>query len=1016
MDPISVLAAVGTTLLTVKEVWQCAQWMQKIYELYTEGDKFLQQIALECYIYGESIKAIGHWLRKNQSSTRLRRQMRITHNAIVLVQVSMENVSRDLTKFKDGVHGTSTKDTKLSKQKQDMKMFQQFISKQKQDMKMFQQFITNKAKQQWFSETMRLHLIELRAHTATLHLALGVIELAGHSQDHQEKEPEKLEAKTGKLEKRLMLRQFLTKALHIKRAEVVGLAGRGDTGQSPLTSLPSSKQTSPQKLTFYDVVQLARQQAFVEKTRKSNEDLIDLSEATHSPPLRPMFSSIQSDLMLLDSNQPISPHSVSPDPSSPRPVELDSLVQGKIEQPSIAELDANLSLTLRTTGATELVEADASGANTLRKEGAETRNQTGSEIHELRETLINEQGNTNDQPSLEVGETGPPSIVCPDTKEAIELCSEPAPVDLPGSTRQFKAKVDAPMDEDPEVKSLKSSTAPSIFSHSSSLTGATGLSSLAGITEEDVHSRNVSSILLPPNATTAATANLLVQQDPSITTNMSDISSASPRTSQEPSLAPQRSCSQDDAFLPTSRSQLLKIDEPDEHGFPWIVQAARDGNEEIIRKLLVSRADVQATHTSTRRHALAEASFHGHTRTADLLIDEGCSLEQTDSEGNTALHHACQQGHLAIAKSLIFHGAPIDATGSEGRSALHFAMEAPTYQNIVMLLIQHKAHVNARDASHRTPLHIGAHQGNLAMCNYLLSEGTQLDAREVQSKTSLHLASEAGHYDLVQMLLYQSQLYPTSMTFLAASFAAVEHGHVRITKAFFSQGLKLQELKRDMHKPLTLAAKSGYLAMVELMVQEECDLNARDEGGWNALHFASHYGHYQVIETLLTSGVSAKATTSRKETPLILAIKGSHFPVAERLLRNDSSLVNLEDERGQQPIHHAVRGGSLEIFNLLMSNGGKVSGENSFGWHPLHIATAYGYSALVERLLQYGANIEEKLGSSSIKKDQTHKIVEEGYWAEARWPYPGSRALHLACEYGHEPIANLLISKGAKIE
>lgn len=140
--------------------------------------------------------------------------------------------------------------------------------------------------------------------------------------------------------------------------------------------------------------------------------------------------------------------------------------------------------------------------------------------------------------------------------------------------------------------------------------------------------------------------------------------------------------------------------------------------------------------------------------------------------------------------------------------------------------------------------------------------------------------------------------------------------------------------------------------------------------------------------------------------------------MAERLLRgnNESSLVSAEDERGQQPVHHAVRAGSLQIFNLLMSNGAKFNVENSFGWQPLHIATAYGHLDLVERLLQQGANAEEKLGSSSIKKDQTHRIVEEGYWAEARWPYPGSRPLHLACEYGHEDIAGLLISKGVKME
>lgn len=163
MDPITVLAAVGTTLKIVKEVWQGAQWMQRIYETYTEGDKTLQSLALECNIYGESIKAIGQWLRKNQGATGLTRQMRTTHNAITLIQVSMANVLLDMRRFQTGGNQKLVKDTRISREKQNLKMFQQFIM--------------NKAKQQWFAETMTIHLREVRAHAATLHLTLGVIEL-----------------------------------------------------------------------------------------------------------------------------------------------------------------------------------------------------------------------------------------------------------------------------------------------------------------------------------------------------------------------------------------------------------------------------------------------------------------------------------------------------------------------------------------------------------------------------------------------------------------------------------------------------------------------------------------------------------------------------------------------------------------------------------------------------------------------------------------------------------------------
>ena len=860
-----------------------------------------------------------------------------------------------------------------------------------------------------------------------------------------------------------MLRQIITKALEIKRAKIAELAGGGESEQSSSNPFSGSLQKSPQKLTFYEVVQLARQQAFAEKTRRLDEDLIDLSD-TPQPVLNPApWNIVHCNPDLLDSIDPVASQRIHPsflsqnEFGTPR---LNQYIELASNESAIAELNATSSpkpSIVDLLGIVELpasspkpsvvdvlglVELPASHADGICIKvpseplaSAETSNQPDFQLYQSSEVLIGQDRDTDEKLAV-LEAIGPEASLAggSDTKEANESCASPANFDQPSVPMHLPTTASINQGDSADEASTNISpagtAAPSIFSHSSSLTWATG-SSLSGITEEDVKARNSFEFpsFVPKYSPSPMKRRATGWAGPSLSKSLAHGNDAELKRSRcigstptthtdlELSSKPQRTQSEDSVSLSPSLSQVSNIDELDNQGLPWIVQAARDGDEQMICKLLVSGADIKAFHTSTRRHALSEASIQGHQKIVDLLIEEGCPLEYPDAEGNTALHHACWRGHLTVAKSLISSGALVNALGSQGQTALHLAIQAP-HQNVVMLLIQHKANINARDASFRTPLHIGASQGNVAMCNYLLNEGAQLDSREAQSKTPLQLACEAGHYELVQMMLKQSNLNPTNMTFLTAFFAAVEYGHVRIAESFFPHGLKLQELKKDSHKPVTLAAKSGCLAMVELMIQEDCDINARDENGWNALHFASHHGHYQVIERLISSEVSAKATTSRKETPLLFAVKGGHFAVAERLLRSgkDSNLINAQDEQGQQPVHHTVRAGSVEIFNLLMSNGGKINVENSFGWLPLHIATAYGHLTLVERLLQQGANIEEKLGSSSIKKDQTHRIVEEGYWAEARWPYPGSRPLHLACEYRHDQIANHLISKGAKME
>ena len=144
-------------------------------------------------------------------------------------------------------------------------------------------------------------------------------------------------------------------------------------------------------------------------------------------------------------------------------------------------------------------------------------------------------------------------------------------------------------------------------------------------------------------------------------------------------------------------------------------------------------------------------------------------------------------------------------------------------------------------------------------------------------------------------MLKRSNLRTTDLTFLAAFFAAVEHGHVRVAESFLGQGLDLQNLnKNDVYKPATSAAKSGSQAMLELMNRANCIIKAKDDNNWNALHFAAQQGHWQLIEPLVKSDVSVKAATRNKDTPLILAVKGGHFTVTEILLRSKGVSVTVE--------------------------------------------------------------------------------------------------------------------------
>lgn len=458
------------------------------------------------------------------------------------------------------------------------------------------------------------------------------------------------------------------------------------------------------------------------------------------------------------------------------------------------------------------------------------------------------------------------------------------------------------------------------------------------------------------------------------------------------------------------------VNKPAQDGSPLLVRAASDGLGEIVVKLLASGAHIEAVHTKTKRNALIEASVQGHNGIVDLLLDHRCSLQHLDAQHMSALHHAAHKCHLLVAKALLDRGAAVDIQGPNGLTPLHLASWA-SHANMVMLLLQRQANVNARDISQQTALHVAASRGLPNICNSLLEYGAQSESRDGNSKTPMQLAIAAEHREVVDLLLARSTLRPTDTNFLTAFFGAIETGHVRMVESFLDRGATLKGLKEDAYKPATLAAKSGNPEMVTLLLRQKAKFKEKDSKGWTALHFAAHHGHTLVIEQLSDREIPSKAITAKKETPLHLAVAAGHFGAIDCLLRGKGeSCVTSKDGRGEEPLHRACRAGSTDTINLLFSHKANVNAENGFGWKPLHIAVAYGNTAIVEQLVNLGASIEAKLGSTEYKKAETHSLVDSGYWAEAHWPFPGSKPLHLAVEFGHDDITRFLLFRGAKAD
>jgi 26S proteasome non-ATPase regulatory subunit 10 len=87
------------------------------------------------------------------------------------------------------------------------------------------------------------------------------------------------------------------------------------------------------------------------------------------------------------------------------------------------------------------------------------------------------------------------------------------------------------------------------------------------------------------------------------------------------------------------------------------------------------------------------------------------------------------------------------------------------------------------------------------------------------------------------------------------------------------------------------------------------------------------------------------------------------YQVVKRLVEgisDTSGLVNVSDEEGWTPLHSAASSGREAMVELLLDLGADVAAANKGGRVALHYAASKGHVAIADLLLKRGAKINQK--------------------------------------------------------
>lgn len=131
---------------------------------------------------------------------------------------------------------------------------------------------------------------------------------------------------------------------------------------------------------------------------------------------------------------------------------------------------------------------------------------------------------------------------------------------------------------------------------------------------------------------------------------------------------------------------------------------------------------------------------------AALLAARNIKVEVRNAQDESPLMLAAIKGQVDIVKALIARDADVNKTGW---APLHYAASAgtPQHTQIIALLLENHAYIDAASPNGTTPLMMAAHYGSLESVQLLLDEGADPALRNQLRLTATDFATRAGRTD-----------------------------------------------------------------------------------------------------------------------------------------------------------------------------------------------------------------------------------------------------------------------------